>query len=81
MMAGKPSKWSASIEKQSMEEDDSFNHMSLDRETTRQHFELNEILTPEGKKYQDIIDNQNKLREFDEEPNPRGKTFRKVRGD
>ena len=78
-MAGKPSKWSTDVKITSMDEDDSFNHMSMDRETTRQHFENNEILTPEGKKYQDIIDNQNKLREFDEEPNPRGKTFRRVR--
>jgi hypothetical protein len=77
----KPSKWSNDIKQQSMEEDDSFNHMSMDRATTRQHFLHNEILTPEGEKYQEIVDNQNKLREFADEPNPRGKTFRKVRGD
>ena len=77
----KPSKYSADIKITSMEEDDEFNKMSMDRATTRQHFEMNEILTPEGKRYQDVIDNQNKLREFADEPNPRGRTFRKVRGD
>lgn len=75
----KPSKYSADIKITSMEEDDEWNAMSMDRETTRQHFEANEILTPEGKRYQDVIDNQKKLREFDEAPNPRGKTFRRVR--
>ena len=75
------SKHSSPIEKQSMELEDDWNKMSMDRETTRQHFEANEILTPEGKRYQDVIDNQNKLREFADDPNPRGKTFRKVRGD
>ena len=77
----KPSKWSSDIKQQSMEADEEWNAMSMDRETTRQHFEANEILTPEGKRYQDVIDNQNKLREFADEPNLRGKTFRKVRGD
>ena len=75
----KPSKYSADIKITSMEEDDEWNAMSMDRETTRQHFEANEILTPEGKRYQDVIDNQNKLRDFNEAPNPRGKTFRRVR--
>ena len=75
------SKHSSPIEKQSMELEDDWNAMSLDRETTRQHFLHNEIESPEGKRYQAIIDNQNKLREFADDPNPRGKTFRKVRGD
>ena len=75
----KPSKYSADIKITSMEEDDEWNAMSMDRETTRQHFEANEILTAEGKRYQDVIDNQNKLRDFNEAPNPRGKTFRRVR--
>ena len=75
----KPTKWSNDIKQQSMEADEEWNAMSMDRETTRQHFEANEILTPEGKRYQDVIDNQNKLREFNEAPNPRGKTFRRVR--
>ena len=77
----KPSKWSNDIKQQSMEVEEDWNRMSLDRETTRQHFEANEILSKEGKRYQDVIDNQNKLRDFADEPNPRGKTFRKVRGD
>lgn len=77
----KPSKWSSQVTQVSMELEDDWNKMSMDRETTRQHFEANEILSPEGKKHQDIIDNQNKLREFADDPNPRGKTFRKVRGD
>jgi len=77
----KPSKWSNDIKQQSMEVEEDWNRMSLDRETTRQHFEANEILSKEGKRYQDVIDNQNKLREFGETPNQRGKTFRKVRGD
>ena len=75
------SKHSSPIEKQSMEEDETWNAMSLDRWQTRQHFEYNEIESPEGKKYQEIVDNQNKLREFSESPNRRGRTFRKVRGD
>jgi hypothetical protein len=77
----KPSKYSADIKITSMEEDEEWNRMSLDRETTRQHFEANEILSREGKRYQNVIDNQKKLRDFSDEPNPRGKTFRKVRGD
>ena len=76
-MAGKPSKWSADITQVSMEDDDEWNKMAMDRWQTRQHFEHNEIESPEGKKYQAIIDNQNRLREFAEDPNPRGKTFRK----
>ena len=78
-MAGKPSKWSTDVTINSMELDDDWNKMSMDRETTRRHFEHNEILTPEGKKYQDIIDNENKLREMDDEPNRNGRTYRRVR--
>ena len=78
-MAGKPSKWSTDVTMNRMEEDTEWNRMAMDRETTRQHFEANEILSKEGKRYQDVIDNQNKLRDFDEDPNPRGKTFRRVR--
>ena len=75
----KPTKYSAEIKITSMEEDDEWNKMSMDRAETRRHFEHNEIECKEGKKYQAIVDNQNKLREFDEAPNPRGKTFRRVR--
>jgi hypothetical protein len=78
-MAGKPSKWSTDVTINSMEEDDEWNKMSMDRAETRKHFEHNEIECKEGKRYQDVIDNQKKLREFDEAPNPRGKTFRRVR--
>ena len=77
----KYSKWSSQVTQAPMEEETEWNKMALDRWQTRQHFEANEILTPEGKRYQDVIDNQNKLREFADDPNPRGKTFRKVRGD
>ena len=75
----KPSKWSSDIKITSMEEDDSFNRMSMDRETTRQHFEHNEIECKEGKKYQAIVDNENKLRGMGEEPNRSGRTYRRVR--
>ena len=75
----KPTKYSADIKITSMEEDETLNAMSMDRATTRQHFEMNEIECREGKRYQDVIDNQNKLRDFDEDPNPGGKTFRRVR--
>jgi hypothetical protein len=78
-MAGKPSKWSTDVKITSMEEDDEWNKMSMDRAETRKHFEHNEIECKEGKRYQAIVDNQNKLRDFDEDPNPRGKTFRRVR--
>ena len=77
----KYSKWSSQVTQVPMEDETEWNAMSMDRETTRQHFENNEILSKEGKRYQDVIDNQNKLREFADDPNPRGKTFRKVRGD
>ena len=80
-MAGKPSKWSTDVTINSMEEDTEWSRMAMDRETTRQHFENNEIMSKEDKDYQDVIDNQNRLREFHEEGNARGKTFRKVRGD
>ncbi len=80
-MAGKPSKWSTDVTINSMEEDDEWNKMAMDRETTRQHFENNEILSREGEEYEAVIANQKRLRDFHEEPNPRGKTFRKVRGD
>ena len=80
-MAGKPSKWSTDVTMKRMEEDDEWNKMAMDRETTRQHFEMNEVLSKEGKEYEQIIENQNRLREFSEAGNERGKTFRKVRGD
>ena len=78
-MAGKLSKWSTDVTINSMEEDDEWNKMAMDRETTRRHFENNEIMSKEDKDYQDVIDNQNRLRSFHEEPNTRGKTFRRVR--
>ena len=80
-MAGKPSKWSTGVTINSIEEDDEWNLMSMDREETRRHFLHNEIQSPEDKEYEDVIANQKRLRDFQEEPNPRGKTFRKVRGD
>jgi hypothetical protein len=75
----KPSKYSADIKITSMEEDEEWNRMSLDRETTRQHFEANEILSKEGKRYQAVVDNENKLRGMGEEPNRSGRTYRRVR--
>ena len=80
-MAGKPSKWSTEVTINSIEEDDEWNLMSMDRAETRRHFEHNEIQSPEDKEYEDVIANQKRLRDFQEDPNPRGKTFRKVRGD
>ena len=80
-MAGKLSKWSSEVTQVSMEEDDTWNAMSFDRHETRKHFESNEILSREGEEYESVIANQKRLRDFHEEPNPRGKTFRKVRGD
>ena len=80
-MAGKPSKWSTDVTINSMEEDGEWNRMAMDRETTRQHFEMNEILQKEGREYEALVENQKRLRDFHEDPNPRGKTFRKVRGD
>lgn len=78
-MAGKPSKWSTDVTINSQELDDEWNKMAMDRETTRQHFEANEIMSEEDKKYEAVIENQKRLREFGEDPNPRGKTFRRVR--
>ena len=78
-MAGKPSKWSTDVTINSQELDDEWNKMAMDRETTRQHFEYNEIMSEEDKKYEAVIENQKRLREFGEDPNPRGKTFRRVR--
>ena len=78
-MAGKPSKWSSDVAINSMEEDDEWNKMALDRETSRQHFLHNEVMSKEDEKYQEIVDNGNRLREFSEEPNRRAKTFRRVR--
>ena len=75
----KPSKHSKDINMQSMDVDDSWDHMALDRATTRQHYEANEILTPEGKKHQAIVDNRDRLREMDDEPNRSGRTYRRVR--
>ena len=53
--------------------------MSMDRAETRRHFEHNEIECKEGKKYQAIVDNENKLRGMGEEPNRSGRTYRRVR--
>lgn len=75
----KPSKWSSEVTINSQELDDEWNAMSMDRETTRQHFENNEILSKEDKAYEAVVENQKRLREFSEDPNPRGKTFRRVR--
>lgn len=78
-MAGKPSKWSTDVTINSMEEDDEWNKMAMDRETTRQHFEHNEIMQKEGLEYEALVENQKRLREFHEEPNTKGKTWRRVR--
>ena len=80
-MAGKPSKWSSEVTINSMEEDDEWNKMALDRETTRQHFEANEIMSKEDKEYEAIKSNESRLHDFHERGNERGKTFRRVRGD
>ena len=78
-MAGKPSKWSTDVTVNSMEDNDEWNLMSMDREETRKHFEHNEIMSKEDKEYEDIKSNESRLRGFHEDPNPRGKTWRKVR--
>jgi hypothetical protein len=78
-MAGKPSKWSADVTINSIEEDDEWNLMSMDRAETRRHFEMNEIQGPEEKDYESVIENQKRLRGFHEEPNTKGKTWRRVR--
>ncbi|MCH1602089.1 MAG: hypothetical protein L7S57_04515 [Luminiphilus sp.] len=80
-MAGKLSKWSSEVTQVSMEEDTSLNRMAMDRYETRKHFESNEIMSKEDEEYEAIIENQKRLREFNEEGNARGKTFRKIRGD
>ena len=78
-MAGKPSKWSTDVTINSIEEDDEWNLMSMDRAETRRHFEHNEIQSPEDKEYESVIENQKRLRGFHEEPNTKGKTWRRVR--
>jgi hypothetical protein len=78
-MAGKPSKWSTDVTINSIEEDDEWNLMSMDRSETRRHFEHNEIQSPEDKEYESVIENQKRLRGFHEEPNTKGKTWRRVR--
>lgn len=80
-MAGKPSKWSTDVAVNSQELDDEWNKMAMDRETTRQHFLHNEVMSKEDKEYEAVIENQKRLRGFQDEPNERGKTFRRVRGD
>ena len=84
-MAGKLSKWSSEVTQVSMEEEvwlgPEDSKMAFDRAETRRHFLHNEVLSPEDKEYEDVIENQKRLREFHEAPNERGKTFRKVRGD
>lgn len=78
-MAGKPSKWSTGVTINSMEEDDEWNKMAMDRETTRQHFEHNEIMSREDEAYEAIKSNERSLRGFQEEPNRGAKTWRRVR--
>jgi len=78
-MAGKPSKWSTQVTINSMEEDTEWNRMAMDRETTRLHFEHNEIMSKEDEEYESVIENQKRLRGFHEEPNTKGKTWRRVR--
>lgn len=78
-MAGKPSKWSSEVTQVSMEADEEWNRMAMDRETTRQHFEHNEIMSKEDEEYESVIENQKRLRGFHEEPNTKGKTWRRVR--
>ena len=82
-MAGKPSKWSTDVTINSMEEDEWMgpedSMMAMDRETTRQHFEHNEIMSKEDEEYESVIENQKRLRGFHEEPNTKGKTWRRVR--
>lgn len=78
-MGGKLSKWSTEVTINSMEEDDEWNMMSMDRAETRRHFEHNEIQSPEDKEYESVIENQKRLRGFHEEPNTKGKTWRRVR--
>ena len=81
-MAGKPSKWSTDVAINSMEEDDEWNKMSMDRAEARRHFEHNEIQSlyeAEDKEYESVIENQKRLRGFHEEPNTKGKTWRRVR--
>jgi hypothetical protein len=78
-MAGKPSKWSSEVTQVSMEEDDELNKMAMDRETTRQHFEMNEIMSKEDKAYEAVVENEKRLRSFQDEPNRSAKTWRRVR--
>jgi hypothetical protein len=78
-MAGKPSKWSSQVTINSMEEDDEWNKMAMDRETTRQHFEHNEIMSKEDKAYEAVVENEKRLRSFQDEPNRSAKTWRRVR--
>lgn len=78
-MAGKPSKWSTDVTINSMAEDTEWNKMAMDRETTRQHFEHNEIMSKEDEAYEAVIENEKRLRSFHEEPNRNGKTIRRVR--
>ena len=78
-MAGKPSKWSTDVTINSMEEDTEWNRMAMDREQTRLHFENNEIMSKEDKAYEAVIENEKRLRSFQEEPNRTAKTWRRVR--
>ena len=75
----KPSKWSSDVTMNHVPLDESFNKMAMDRETTRTHFEHNEIMSPEDEEYETVKSNESRLRRFHEEPNPKGKTFRRVR--
>ena len=78
-MAGKPSKYSNPVEINSQELDEDWNKMAMDRETTRQHFEFNEIMSPEDEEYEAIKRNESRLRDFHEDPNRAVKTWRRVR--
>ena len=78
-MAGKPSKWSTDVTMNHVPLDESFNKMAMDREQTRQHFEHNEIMSPEDEEYEAIKRNEGRLREFHEEPNRAARTWRRVR--
>ena len=78
-MAGKTSKWSTDVTINSMEVDDEWNKMAMDRETTRKHFEHNEIMSKEDKKYEAVTENEKRLRSFQDEPNRTAKTWRRVR--
>ena len=77
-MAGKPSKWSTEVTINSMEEDDEWNKMAMDRETTRQHLSTTKSCLKKTRITKMLSTIKTVLGRF-EDPNPRGKTFRRVR--